>query len=208
MTNTITFPNTTESFKSALKKGIESYMESPVKKEGKLNESMAISLGFKNKDAMPKIEDTVKTTFVYIDDENEVTISDETIHPYVVANAQNGHRLEEREYLIDSILDIISEHERGSVNRTYMAEALAFLYSIKDEYVFSNIWDSQYVAASLNPVRFNELCDEMLSESQNLKTSNVVETSECWKCVDCGSEWSFAMGDDEVPEICPHCEND
>jgi hypothetical protein len=31
----------------------------------------------------------------------------------------------------------------------------------------------------------------------------VVETRECWACKKCGREWSFMMGDNEVPETCP-----
>lgn len=211
MTNSITFPNTQETFKSALKKGIENYMKSPVKKEGKLNESMAVALGFDNKDQMPKIEKTiiVKTPFIYICDDNMLTISDDIIHPDVVNNPENGHMIKDREELIESILDFISEHERGSINRLQMENALSFLYSVKDNYVISNIWDSQYITASLHPERFNELCDELVDESKKMKQkNNVVESSDCWKCLDCGAEWSFAMGDNEVPEICHYCEND
>ena len=40
------------------------------------------------------------------------------------------------------------------------------------------------------------------------KVSNVIEGNECWFCKDCGAEWSFAMGDNEVPEICPYCIED
>lgn len=31
-----------------------------------------------------------------------------------------------------------------------------------------------------------------------------------WKCVTpgCGAEWSAAMGDNEIPELCPHCTHD
>lgn len=37
---------------------------------------------------------------------------------------------------------------------------------------------------------------------------NVFDDGDCWRCHDCSYEWSFIMGDNEVPEICPYCLDD
>ena len=37
---------------------------------------------------------------------------------------------------------------------------------------------------------------------------NVHEDNDCWRCQDCGAEWSFAAGDSDVPEECTYCSPD
>ncbi|MDK9793717.1 hypothetical protein [Vibrio sp. D431a] len=34
---------------------------------------------------------------------------------------------------------------------------------------------------------------------------NVEEGHHGWECVNCKYEWSSVLGDDQVPEVCPHC---
>ena len=46
-----------------------------------------------------------------------------------------------------------------------------------------------------------------MKNNQTVQT-NVIEEKDCWRCKDCGHEWSFLMGDNEVPEICPYCKDD
>lgn len=46
-----------------------------------------------------------------------------------------------------------------------------------------------------------------MKNNQTVQT-NVIEEEDCWRCRDCGAEWSFVMGDNEVPEICPYCKDD
>lgn len=46
---------------------------------------------------------------------------------------------------------------------------------------------------------------ELDAKEPDVKKPNVIEDADCWRCKDCGAEWSFLMSDNEVPEICPYC---
>lgn len=173
---TVKLPTTVETFKEALKRGIERFQGSPVNNKNKLNESTAVALEVGTQDVLAALEAINEA----VDSESEKAeslnlkynidmiqggmcfINGQAIHPDVNANADIGYSIVEREEMIDNVLDIISEHKQGSRNRLYMRQTLDELYSTKDELIFRCVDDNEIVAKSLDVERFNELCEEML----------------------------------------------
>jgi hypothetical protein len=169
---TVKLPTTVETFKEALKRGIERFQGSPVNNKNKLNESTAVALEVGTQDVLAALE-AVGSEVQKVENLNlkynidmaqggMCFINGQAIHPDVNANADIGYSIVEREEMIDDILDIISEHKQGSRNRLYMRQTLDELYSTKDELIFRCVDDNEIVAKSLDVERFNELCEEML----------------------------------------------
>lgn len=175
----VKLPTTVETFKEALKRGIERFQGSPVKNKNKLNESTAFALDLGSQDALAAFEAVLSG---YEEEKKKkkkkkdleglynvdmvqggmCLINGQAIHPDLNANGDIGYSIVQREEMIDDVLDIISEHKQGSKNRFYMRQTLDELYSTKDELIFRCVDDNEIVAKSLDVERFNELCEEML----------------------------------------------
>lgn len=173
---TVKLPTTVETFKEALKRGIERFQGSPVNNKNKLNESTAVALEVGTQDVLAALDAINKAVDSEIEKVENLNlkynidmiqggmcfINGQAIHPDVNANADIGYAIVEREEMIDDVLDIISEHKQGSRNRMFMRQTLDELYSTKDELIFRCVDDNEIVAKSSNVERFNELCEEML----------------------------------------------
>lgn len=53
--------------------------------------------------------------------------------------------------------------------------------------------------------RLVKWCDSHFLNLDKSKLINVVEESDCWRCKNCGAEWSHVTSEDQVPEICNRC---
>jgi len=173
---TVKLPTTVETFKEALKRGIERFQGSPVNNKNKLNESTAVALEVGTQDvlaALEAINEAVDSEIEKVENLNLkynvdmvqgglCLINGKAINPDVNDNAEIGYAIVEREEMIDDLLDIISRHKQGSRNRMFMRQTLDELYSTKDELIFRCVDDNEIVAKSLDVERFNELCEEIL----------------------------------------------
>lgn len=183
MTNptTLQLPKTANELKDAIRKGIERYIGSPAKKDNKLNESLAASLGFSDYDSLSPLlkEDEIISTYsVEIVDFNiqinEIIIKDiifyEELSEYRLINVKD--QIEELERWIGETY--LSDHPNADINRTQMREAKNFLESIEDKFVWESINSGlDLVAASDDPKFFNEICEEIINLHNDLeKNSN------------------------------------
>lgn len=177
-TNTVNFPSDIAALRSAVKRAIEYFQGSPVNNLNKLNEAIAAGLGYRNYDQLsaalngaepePQVQ-PVPVTFLYLNvDENRVTIGDDEISPAIFDNELVNYVVKEREDLIDSIIDMIS-HARGS-DKALMRQDIQALEALTDRFVFSSVLTNEYVAASTQPVRFNEICAEICTAQRDLST--------------------------------------
>lgn len=86
-----------------------------------------------------------------------------------------------------------SEHIYDDINECFSENESALAEKL-DEYFFQDYTNTQlfeYVKAEL---------------TKPLVIGNTVfEGKNGWECKNCDAEWSFAMSEDQVPEICPHC---
>lgn len=71
-------------------------------------------------------------------------------------------KLQEVEERIQDYFDWIAEQPRTSPNRERMINELIFLQDLDDEYYWESTDNASMVAASKDPKRFNEICEEVL----------------------------------------------
>lgn len=198
MTNVITLPKTVAEYKAALS----------VKNQDTLAASDI-------KEIIDIETNPVKIYNAIVTGWNEVYINGVLIHEDVENEDMVDYRLREVEEVKERILDIISEHKTGSRNRFYMEKSLQFLFTTQDDYVFESTENCDLVTPSSDPELFNQICEEMLEASMKITKKehleekaqkiNVFEDSDCWRCHDCGCEWSIMMSEDLVPDVCPYC---
>jgi len=84
----------------------------------------------------------------------------EDINNSDLIQSELGYEIREREDLIQSILDMISEARWA--NRTLMEEDLEYLYSLDDTVIFSSVNTNDYIAKDDDPERFDELCEKIV----------------------------------------------
>ena len=73
-------------------------------------------------------------------------------------------RIEDREDLIDNLIDWISEAK--STDKYLMKEDLKYLMKLDDEYIFSSITTNEYIAKSDNKEAFNNICNDFIYENK------------------------------------------
>ena len=73
-------------------------------------------------------------------------------------------RIEDREDLIDNLIDWISEAK--STDKYLMKEDLKYLMKLDDEYIFSSIDTNEYIAKSDNKEAFNNICNDFIYENK------------------------------------------
>lgn len=175
----IKLPTNLDELRECIRAGIETYQGSPVKKENKLNESLASGLSFSSYDALAPLIESSKPIKTYSLDQNEehhhrTMINDITINSIVFDEEKANYYLIEREERINDLFQYISEcssDSHGQVNKSQMTQSLDFLRSIDDEFLFESIHSGlDMVAASDAPKRFNEVCEEILALHEESKS--------------------------------------
>lgn len=183
MTNptTLQLPKTTDELKEAIRKGIERYICSPVKKENKLNESLAASLGFSDYDSLSPLLKEDETTLTYSVDRvgspcPQIEINGIIIKDIIFDEERSEYRLIDREEQLEELERWIGEtysssHPNADINRIQMREAKEFLESIEDKFVWESINSGlDLVAASDDPKLFNAICEEIINLNNELNT--------------------------------------
>lgn len=230
----IELPKTVDEFRDAIKIAIEEFQNSPVKNNNKLNHSLAKSLKFteyralqnlltnkSNKQSTIKVEILGNDTFI-----NRIKIDDkaqsEELTEYYLVNKQeyisNLHM-----WIKDRLNDFKNNYPHKESEIPDMKRKLQELNEIDDIYFFESYNNgNDWIAASIEPEHFNEICLEILEEHSKLikKTytlddmqrifgkhleTNVYLDDDCFRCKNCGSEWSVCMSEDQIPEVCDHC---
>lgn len=175
-TNAVNFPADIDALRAAVRIAIEFYQGSPATNKNKLNEAIAAGLKFDNYDQLSAaLKSTaveakhVPVTFLYLDDEDDrVKIGDDDISPAVFEHELVNYVVREREDAIESIVDMVS-NARPS-DRQLMRQDITYLESLNDRFVFSSILTNEYIAASDDPERFNEICAEICVAHKKLSS--------------------------------------
>jgi hypothetical protein len=173
-TNAVNFPADIDALRAAVRIAIEFYQGSPATNKNKLNEAVAAGLKFDNYDQLSAAlksaaveAEHVPVTFVYLYvDENRVKVGDDDISPAVFDHELVDYVVREREDAIEHIVDMVSEARPG--DRALMRQDINYLESLNDRFVFSSVSTNEFIAASDNPVRFNEICAEICAAHKNL----------------------------------------
>lgn len=229
-TNQVNLPKTVDELKNVIKLAIEHFHASPVKNLNKLNESTAISLGFKNYDKLSALITNTESPLTPIQVERSYgqnyyisvdgVIMNETIFDTEIVD----YKIIERDDEITDLYTWIAERQ-SDVDRKLMIKELKFLESLTDEYILSSVNNNsdKYVSPSENTELFNEICETFLEEHSKLErieysdeqiisdlliTSTINDDKGHWECTSCEREWSACMGDNEVPLVCPDCSDD
>jgi hypothetical protein len=175
----IKLPTNLDELRECIRAGIETYQGSPAKKENKLNESLASGLNFSSYDALAPLIESSKPVKTYSLDQNEehhyrTMINDITINSIVFDEEKANYYLIEREERINDLFQYIGEcssDSHGQLNKSQMTQSLDFLRSIDDDFLFESIHSGlDMVAASDNPKRFNEVCEEILTLHEESKS--------------------------------------
>ncbi|WP_394230725.1 hypothetical protein [Shewanella colwelliana] len=95
-----------------------------------------------------------------------VVVDDEDINDEVFQKEKVKWQLIEVDDFLEDLLDWIGEQPRNSVNRTLMMQDLFMLNAWEYRYIWSSIETNLYVAPSLQPERFNEICQEVLKANR------------------------------------------
>lgn len=170
MQKTINLPKSIEELKSIIKSSIESYSQSPVKNNNKLNEVLSKSLGFDNYDQLSStIKEMNKTRplvvcIVELPIGSCVCIGEEFICDEVFDENMVDYILVEREVEISNISDSLAG-TYGEEREMLLAD-ISILQLLDDVYIFSNISTNEYIAASNDIDGFNSLCEEILDKNR------------------------------------------
>ena len=99
----------------------------------------------------------------------DIVINDIIINPEVFDEEHSVWKIEEREDLIDTLIDWISE---ATKDKEAMKDDLKYLIKCTDEYMFSSVATNNYVLKEDDEEEFNEACLEVINEH------NLVEAGE------------------------------
>lgn len=173
-------PSTPTELRTAIRNAIEFYQGNPVKNENKLNEALAISLGFQNYDqlapmmAEPETIDTYPIEFDYDKGQfliiNGVRIDAELAHEEIVSCSvyDREERLEEIQIYLGEAL-----RDNRSADASSMQKDIDYLRSSKEEWVLGYFGSSGFIAADVDPQLFNETCDEMIEAAAEYYSEKV-----------------------------------
>lgn len=160
MTKSIKLPASITEFKSALKKGIEAYSESPVKNKNKLNECTAIALNLYNQDTLSAVKiitPNLNPFVATINSFDEVVINGVIIDDELFEEEVLKYVLRDRNEIIDDIFDYLPGQNK--INSELIRENIKFLATLKDEFIFISIEDNSYIERSSEPEKFDKQCE-------------------------------------------------
>lgn len=102
----------------------------------------------------------VKNHSALFNDDYNVEIDGKEIDKEIFNNEQADYILEDRQELIDKLIDWISEATR---DKEVMKDDLKYLMALYDDYVWSSISTNEYIAKSDNPKEWNSICEDILT---------------------------------------------
>ena len=176
----IELPKTVDEFRDAIKIAIEEFQNSPVKNNNKLNHSLAKSLKFteyralqnlltnkSNKQSTIKVEILGNDTFI-----NRIKIDDkaqsEELTEYYLVNKQE-YISNLYMWINDRLNDFKNNYPHKESEIPDMKRKLQELNEIDDIYFFESYNNgNDWIAASIEPEHFNEICLEILEEHSKL----------------------------------------
>lgn len=193
-TFTTKLPQSTTEMQLALRAGIESFIKSPVNNQNKLNDSLAISLGLPNYNALkPRLNEVhpIEAHITDLSHDNKVVINGLEIHDDVFSQEMTRYKLVPREDEIDWITDFIINGTVTGENKTLAIADVKSLLSLSDEYVLKHTNFNRYLSPTKDTVNFNEECNEILvasghklvsfkvtqDKTNNEKLANLITTS-------------------------------
>lgn len=97
-----------------------------------------------------------------------VEVGEQEIQEDVFDNEMVDWKLVERDQMVDDLFDWIGEARRDSADRNLMIADVRMLMEWDDLYVWSSILTNDYVSPSHEPVRFNEICQQVLDANAQL----------------------------------------
>lgn len=100
---------------------------------------------------------------VEINDQNEVVVDGVEVDDGVFDDESVDWKLICLEESIDNLISWIAEANRNSADKVLMMQDLKMLMTWDDEYIWSSILTNDYVSPSQNKIKFNEICDKVLS---------------------------------------------
>jgi len=189
--SSINLPSSVSALRAALKVAIEHYQGSPVKNENKLNETTAVALGFQNYDQLAALLDgpgeveTYAIDFDYTGGQqmiiNGIRIDNDLVHDGVLA-----YTVSDRLERISDIRMFIGEAQRDSKRSSgvlLMQADLDTLLASEEEYVLEAYGTSGFIAADLDPERFNKTCDEMIEAASEYYNKQIGELTKTGKLI-------------------------
>ena len=169
----LNLPQDANELRNAIKNAIEFYQGSPAKNDNKLNEALAVSLGFKNYDQLSpllKEPETIKTYNIEFDYDlpqclviDGIRIDEELVHDEVIA-----YTISDREERIRDLRQWIAEAQNDLQRQSdvpLMQEDLDTLLASNETYVLEAYSTNGFIAADLEPELFNKTCHEMLMDA-------------------------------------------
>jgi hypothetical protein len=121
--------------------------------------------------ALKHEEINIQVPMCHYDDEKRAFFIDNIqIHNDVFMQEKVNWRFEEREELIDQLYDWIGEAKHS--DRTLMIQDVQMLHRWPDKIILSSILTNDYISPILHPVKFTEICQEILQENNALKNKD------------------------------------
>lgn len=114
---------------------------------------------------LPSIEPDVILAIISNDD-NGTYIDDVKIDDSIFECERVNWKLLDREDFIEELIVWIAEAK--SSDKTLMMANLRKLLSWEDQFIWSSILTNDYISPSAQPLRFNEVCEEVLGKQKSL----------------------------------------
>ncbi len=185
MTKSIQLPTTTDELKAMLKVAIEFSQDSPVGSESKLNECLARSLNFDNYDQLsPLLEPQAVIVKAYIATIPEYLITG--VEVTVLNNVEISSAVFS-ECMVNHILvcrfsemSKLRSFANSAEERDVLVSDLDYLMSLNDSFVFrdisiNNLSSNNYISPTANTVKFNAICEDVLSANSRYLSSLVAD---------------------------------
>ena len=203
MSNSIVLPSTVSALRDVIRTAIEHFQGSPVKNENKLNETLAVSLGFQNHDQLSpllavtpeKDDEDIETYRIDFDSEgdqqlviNGMRIDVDLVHEEVVA-----YTVADREDRIHDLRMFISEAQDDSMRSgdvPLMQSDLDSLLASNEQWVLEEYGTNGFIASDSEPKEFNEACDEMMEAAADYYKNSVGELSKTGGVLEASSYYS------------------
>lgn len=170
----INLPTDFHNLKSLLVDCIQDFSGSPVtnKSNNKLNEILALRLGFKNYDslsaALPKKKDVIENLYDISFYNNNLFINDVEIDDSIFDGDIAEYSVSDREDFIDNLYLWIAEAKQTGRYTGDMEEDLLYLLKCNDEYILKSVSSSGVIAFSKEPETFNSYCQEILNYQSDI----------------------------------------
>jgi len=111
------------------------------------------------------------THTAYITSYYQTIIDGIPIYSEIFEQEMVDYRLVETESRIDNLIDVFMQWT-AEINKDkhLIKQNFEYLLKLADKYVFSSILNNEFIAASDNKTKFDELCEKILEKNKEIKS--------------------------------------